>query len=98
MANFSLQSGLAQVGTDAFFISFILVRESLNKGVYREVGTHPQNLRCLRLCLWLTPQLNIVDGQKIVGTDVGIAGETPLEDRNRLLIPPHLSGGPAFET
>src|SRR5216683_28163 len=58
----SLQSGLVQVGTDAFFISFILIRESLNKGVYREVGTHPQNLRCLRSCLWLTPQLNIVDG------------------------------------
>src|SRR6266851_3024433 len=64
VARLLLQPGLVQVGTDAFFICFILIRESLNEGVYREVG---------------------------------VAGEVPLEYRNRFLIPPHLGIGPAFE-
>jgi hypothetical protein len=44
-----------QVDTDAFFVCVVLVREFLNEGVYREVGADPQNLRCFRACLWLTP-------------------------------------------
>src|SRR6266851_10189579 len=86
-----LHACLAHVGIIALSPRWLFVRDHLHPRIQRELRANAQNFG--RFCprLVLAAQLSIVNDERSASPQgIGIAGEVPLEDGNRFLIPPHL--------
>src|SRR5260370_19250788 len=83
-----LQAGLAHVGIIALSPHWIFPWDPLHPRIHRELRANAQNFGRLRPRLVLAAQLGIANDELFVSPHgIGIAGEVPLEDGNRFLVP-----------